>query len=258
MLAEFFYNLVAPYWPNERHQTDRNLDIVRHIGVDTNDLTENMHIDSAEIAAAGKVLIDLDFQPGQLTIGMHVGAGKMFNRWPIGRFGELAQLLKERHDVQIVLFWGPGEQQLSEHFCKYTQFDPIKVPPSTIRKLAASFKNCDAIVCNDTGVMHLAAAADVPLVAIFGPTDPAEWKPIGDKFVALRGNRKSTDAISVEHVYSTLGKLLPQKIRISAELSETLDQSFHKDGIKANFDISESVLDRIDQSLKNYSKAMKE
>lgn len=69
---------------------------------------------------------------------------------------------------------------------------------------------------------------------------------------------KSTDAISVEHVYSTLGKLLPQKSVFPLNSAKRLISLSIKDGIKANFDISESVLDRIDQSLKNYSKAMKE
>jgi heptosyltransferase-2 len=239
----FIYNLIAPYDPHERHQTDRNLDIVRYLGVNTTDLTELMHLSPQELEEARKELYKLDVQPDKPIVGLHVGAGKLFNRWPVGRFGELAQLLKEYNEVQILLFWGPGEEQLAQHFCQYTQFKPIKIAPVTIRKLAAYFKLCDAIICNDTGVMHLAAAVDVPLVAIFGPTDPAEWKPVGDKFIALRGDRKSTDAISTQQVYETLARLLPQKIAFPDELKSLFAvASIQKKAAKVQFDISESVL----------------
>lgn len=241
----FLYNLVAPYSPHKRHQTDRNLDIVRYIGVKATDLAEFMNISPQEMEEARKEFFKLDIQPDKPIIGLHVGAGKLFNRWPVGRFGELAQLLKEYNNVQILLFWGPGEEQIAQHFCQYTQFKPIKIEPVPIRKLAAYFKLCDVIVCNDTGIMHLAAAVDVPLVAIFGPTNPAEWKPIGDKFIALRDDRKSTDAISTQQVYETLAKFLPDKIILSNELKSLFESArIQKKAAKVQFDISESVLKR--------------
>jgi len=52
----FFYNLTAPYSPVEKHQSERNLDIVRHIGVETDDLSEVMHLFNMERQAAQKKL----------------------------------------------------------------------------------------------------------------------------------------------------------------------------------------------------------
>ncbi|MFQ5628936.1 MAG: glycosyltransferase family 9 protein, partial [bacterium] len=254
----FIYNLVAQYWPHARHQSARNLDIVRHIGVDTSDLSEFMYLEKNEIEAARKELLDLKVQPGKMAIGMHVGAGKLYNRWPVGRYGELAQLLKNNNDLQILLFWGPGEEQLADHFCKYTQFKPIKIAPVSLRKLAAYFKHCDALVCNDTGVMHLAAAVNVPLVAIFGPTDPAEWKPIGENFIALRGARNCTDAISVKLVYTALTKLLPDIIALPDKHTSSPSANAVKEvDVNAQFDISESVLKRYVKALDKFGHALR-
>ena len=52
--------------------------------------------------------------------------------------------------------------------------------------MAALVSTLSLFLCNDTGVMHVAASVGTPLVAIFGPTDIAQWKPAGDKFVAVQ------------------------------------------------------------------------
>ncbi len=208
--GNFFYNLIAPYWDGDRHQSERNLDIVRHIGVDTQDPSEVLKVDENLLEKAQEILENLGLRDESLLIGMHVGAGKMFNRWPIIRFAELAQKLHDEYDAQIILFWGPKEQDLADQFQNYVQFQPMLVEPTSLKELAAFFALCDAMVCNDTGVMHLAAAAGVPLVAIFGPTDPAEWKPLGDEFIALRGKRDKTDSVRVRHVLEALGTLLDE------------------------------------------------
>ncbi len=208
--GNFFYNLIAPYWDGDRHQSERNLDIVRHIGVDTQDPSEVLKVDENLLEKAQEILENLGLRDESLLIGMHVGAGKMFNRWPIIRFAELAQKLHDEYDAQIILFWGPKEQDLADQFQNYVQFQPMLVEPTSLKELAAFFALCDAMVCNDTGVMHLAAAAGVPLVAIFGPTDPAEWKPLGDEFIALRGKRDKTDSVRVRHVLEAIGTLLDE------------------------------------------------
>ena len=128
----------------------------------------------------------------------------MMNRWPAVRFAELAQRLHDQFGVQIVLFWGKSEEGLSREFCKQVRFQPIKVAPTALRELAAYFTNCDLLICNDTGVMHIGAAVGVPLVAIFGPTDPKEWKPVGKSFVAVRGEAGKIENVGFDQAFATL------------------------------------------------------
>lgn len=232
----FFYNLLAPYWDEPRHQTERNLDIVRHIEVDTDDLREEIHLTGRELQEARQQLQYYGLDTTRLVIGIHPGAGKIPNRWPVTRFVELAQELVRRFQAQILLFWGPNEEDLKEAFLLEADFTPILIAPTRLRQLAAYFRQCHALVCNDTGVMHLAAAVQVPLVAVFGPTDPEEWKPIGENFIGIRGAGHRTETVSVQQVYEALCQLLGDRLPASlTEVAKPTDAS--------SFDISESKIE---------------
>jgi len=201
----FFYNLIAPYdEAHMKHQSERNLDIVRHVGVDTDDSSEVMQMLPAERQAARNKLAAAGVEEGKLLIGMHVGAGKVMNRWPVSHFAELARRLHDDFDAQILLFWGANEAGLAEQFLEKINFEPIKGSPGGLRELSAYFANCDMLICNDTGVMHIGAAVGVPLLAIFGPTDPKEWKPIGKNFIALRGENGKIENVTVDQAYAAL------------------------------------------------------
>jgi heptosyltransferase-2 len=211
--GNFFYNLIAPCSENEKHQSERNLDIVRYIGVETDDTSEVIHVLDTEREAARAMLKKTGLRYNRPIIGMHVGAGKLMNRWPVNRFADLAQRLHDRCGAEIVLFWGSKETSLSLQFRQAVKFEPVKIAPTGLRELAAFFTQCDAVICNDTGVMHICAAAGVPLVAVFGPTNPKEWKPIGDKFLAIRGEGHETEDVSVEQVLTALSQLLRAKFK---------------------------------------------
>jgi heptosyltransferase-2 len=206
----FFYNLLAPYSTTTVHQTERNLDIVRYIGAQTGDLTACMYVQDAERRDALETLRQRGLRGEKLRIAIHIGAGKVANRWPVARFAQLAQLLHDRLGAQIVLFWGPNETNLTHEFCRLITFIPTKVDPAGLRHLAACFAHCSLLVCNDTGVMHVCAAVGVPLVAVFGPTPPDEWKPIGDSYVAVRSSSCTVDGVEVDSVYAQVTLLLQQ------------------------------------------------
>jgi len=212
----FLYNVVAPLHRPPRHQTDRNLDIVRILDADTQDLSEEIRISENEQMSARERFSKASL-PAPLLIGMHIGAGKKPNRWPVKNFARLAEEVREKYGAEVILFWGLAEGDLCREFCRSVSFKPITMEPSSLVQLAACFSQCDAMVFNDTGVMHLAAAVGVPLVAIFGPTDPGEWMPIGKNCASIRGERGVTGNVSPEQVLRELQNLLGEKLKRSAE-----------------------------------------
>jgi len=203
----FFYNLEAPDSSVDTHQSERNVNIVRYIGADTSDLSETVHVTREE-----QERIRLEYKhiytPKHPTIGLHVGANKIENRWPIENFCRLADLLQEKHGFQVVAFWGPKEENLGKQFLQKVRSQPAWVEPSSLRRQAVHFSLCHAAVCNDTGIMHLCAAVGTPLVALFGPTDPRFWKPEGETFIAVRGRGNRTDGLDVKTVHKTVLSLL--------------------------------------------------
>ncbi len=206
----FFYNLISDSPKIKKHQTERNLDIVRHLGIDTKNLQETTHVNEAEYIKIKDSYKSIYEDKSKIVIGMHIGANKVENRWPVQNFCELGYLLSETHDLKINIFWGPKESDLKKQFSKRARFQYTAISPANIQNLAIHFKLCDLVICHDTGVMHLCAAVNTPLVAIFGPTDPKYWKPIGEDFIAIRNQDGVTGSVSVKQVKTTVEKLINQ------------------------------------------------
>ena len=99
------------------------------------------------------------------------GARWPTKRWPVERFAAVAQELAREEGAAVVVLGGPDEAQLASALC-----DGLDVPAIngagtlTLMHSAALMSRCRLLISNDSGLMHMAAALQVPVVAIFGPT----------------------------------------------------------------------------------------
>jgi heptosyltransferase I len=118
------------------------------------------------------------------------GAGWGAKRWPTRRYGEVARRLG-KDGLRVLVNCGPGEEKLFEEVNAASDYSvmPIK---STITELIALTRRARLFIGGDTGPMHLAAALRVPVVAIFGPTDPIRNGPFGTRSVVLRNPASTT------------------------------------------------------------------
>ncbi|MBN1895733.1 glycosyltransferase family 9 protein, partial [bacterium] len=188
-------------------QSARNLDIVRIIGADSVDLHETVHVTAGEKDEIRRRFPELYGGTGPV-VGFHIGANKKENRWPLARFAELRDMLHRAGLKPPAVFWGPAEKDLGSEFLRLVKRPVHAVEPGNLREQAVHFALCDAVICNDTGVMHLCASVGTPLVALFGPTDPEFWKPVGDSFIALRSRDRRTESVSAVEVRKALFKIL--------------------------------------------------
>jgi heptosyltransferase-1 len=102
------------------------------------------------------------------------GAAQPNKRWPIERFAELADKISSRFGMQIVATGSQGEREYIEAIGKGV----INLAGKTsMRELIPLMKKASLVVSNDTGPGHIAAALGVPIVMIFGPTNPARVCP---------------------------------------------------------------------------------
>lgn len=112
---------------------------------------------------------------GSKTVLIHPGAGSPRKRWPLKAFLELADLAKTRRlNPEFVV--GPADRELLAEL--ETHGLPIHCPADCL-DLLRLYRSAAAYVGNDSGASHLAAWANLPSVVIFGPSDPARWRPIG-------------------------------------------------------------------------------
>jgi len=110
------------------------------------------------------------------TVLIHPGAGSPRKRWPFAGFRDVAEQL---HALELSpeFVVGPAEQDLLPELGHH---NAAAHHPVGILDLLARLRSAAAYIGNDSGVSHLAAWAGLPSVVIFGPTDPARWRPRGD------------------------------------------------------------------------------
>ena len=174
------------YQKGETHEVDRNLELVRLIcqGESKRQLVFNLLPD--EIANAKRLLASFGVEDDIFLIGIHPGGSSFDKRWPEKQYAELANRLVDHYNATILLLRGPDEAELTHNVQEAMQSDAIAYAPKTIRELGALLSRCDLVVCNDSGPMHLAAALNIPTVAIFGPTDHVAWHPMSENASVVR------------------------------------------------------------------------
>jgi heptosyltransferase-2 len=111
-----------------------------------------------------------------------IGAGASYGSakcWPPDRFADFVNRLRVHADADVILFGTAAEQQVSDAIAAEIKGASINLVGKTaIADLPALLAGCQLFVGNDSGAMHVAAAVGLPVVAIFGPTDPLGTAPL--------------------------------------------------------------------------------
>lgn len=111
-----------------------------------------------------------------------IGAGASYGSakcWPPGRFAELANRLQTQTQADVILFGTLAEAAVSSAIAAGMNHPPIDLTGKTsINDLPALLSHCQLFIGNDSGAMHVAAAVGLPVVAVFGPTDPFGTAPV--------------------------------------------------------------------------------
>jgi lipopolysaccharide heptosyltransferase II len=124
----------------------------------------------------------------QLKIGLCPGAEYgPAKRWLPERFAEAAVKVAAQAPVQWVLFGTPKDAEIGEQIAAGLGDSCVnRIGQTTLEQLILALRECRLLLTNDTGTMHLASLLGVPVVAIFGSTEPGLTGPLGDDHIALR------------------------------------------------------------------------
>ena len=159
-----------------RHEAEYSLDLVRAMGVRTENPAPEIHLTSAE-KELGKSL--REGWGGLPAVGLHVTSGKSAPNWPAARWAELAAILRGSGQVKVVVTDHEVPAELSDLAGVDTpnQGQPLRVTAATIAAL-------DLLVSASTGPMHMAGALGRPTLSLFCPKpacEPALWGPLGNQ-----------------------------------------------------------------------------
>ena len=112
-------------------------------------------------------------------------------RWRPERYAELVRWLSGEAEAQVVMFGGADEARLAEGIAAASGVSGVSMVSfcgqTDIGTLSWLLSWCAAVVSNDTGVMHIGAAVGTPVVALFGPTSPLGFAPVGEQHRIVQG-----------------------------------------------------------------------
>jgi heptosyltransferase-2 len=162
-----------------RHQRDYYLDLLAGLGFRTVSQGAGLTVSEEERAAAEKTLKDAGRDLSRPLVILNPGAAYgPAKRWPAERFAKLGRLFRAHAGADILLVGSAGERELAGAIAAAVGGPIMNLAGRTsLRELSALIGLGRLFVTNDTGPMHLADALGTPILAIFGPTDPAATGP---------------------------------------------------------------------------------
>ncbi|RKY01274.1 hypothetical protein DRP77_09930 [Candidatus Poribacteria bacterium] len=165
---------------SRRHAVERYLDVLRERGIDVRGAEPRDVLRDEEIKSARTLLRERGVDPEGMIVGIHPGGGWPYKLWGAEGFARLAEMFAAELGARVLLFCGPGEEELAERVESLSSAGVIRFEGLPLRTVAALISLCSLYVGNDTGTTHLAAAVGTPTVAIFGPTDHIRSGPYGE------------------------------------------------------------------------------
>jgi ADP-heptose:LPS heptosyltransferase len=138
-------------------------------------------------------------------LAVHPGSGSPDKTWPAARFASLLDALGAE---RFLIVEGPADAEAAAALRARGGATTARGLPA--RVLGAALARAAAYVGNDSGVTHLAAACGAPTVALYGPTDPGVWAPVGGRVAIVRSGGNSMDGIAVDAVAAAVAPFLAE------------------------------------------------
>jgi heptosyltransferase-3 len=230
------YTTIGRHRPESRHRIEKDLDVLRALGIESSAGPPCLEVSAEDEHAAADLLDDFGagtFSPRRPLVMLQPGARYWFKAWPAERFAALGDRLAQRFDCQVLIGGDRHDRPLAESIRSQLRSKPVVLAGRTsVLQHAAVLKRCALFVGNDNGPMHMASALGVPVLALFGPSDPAEWGPRGGAAEVLykgldcrecfhptcrRGEQSCMRLISVDEVFIAAERLLVRGSKFEAQ-----------------------------------------
>ena len=129
-----------------------------------------------------------DVRDAPRTVFIHPGSGSPHKCLPCEPLGRLVRDVARDAAIRIVICEGPNDRDAVERLLNSVGETPHdRLRGKTLEEMTCCLTRADVFVGHDSGLTHLAAACGVPTVAIFGPTNPDQWRPLGEHVVVQQG-----------------------------------------------------------------------
>lgn len=164
-----------------KHESERNLDLLKAIGLKTGSTKTELWVNNKDISAADALLASNGISTSDRFACIYPSGGSsVLKQWPASNFIALGRSIFERYGLKVLVAGGPGDEAVCREVSKgIGQGAHDLCGGLGLRIAAAIFKRSELFVGNDTGPTHIAAAMGATVLAIFGASCPHRFAPVG-------------------------------------------------------------------------------
>jgi 3-deoxy-D-manno-octulosonic-acid transferase/heptosyltransferase-1 len=189
--AYLFLNECVPAADMNRHALERNLLLLRALGIVTNDIEYHIPTGQDEQAAVADLLEKYGLDAHRRLVAVNPSTRWESKLWRRDRFAELADRIIDDFDAAVVFTGSAADRDLLASIITAMKHTAVNLAGrTTLKELTVLYTKCALAVTTDTGPMHLAVAAGTPVVALFGPTAPWRTGPYGAVHKVVRTELK--------------------------------------------------------------------
>jgi len=210
-----------------RHKTEVHLARLRELGIPAGYKPFPVWISRADENKARLLLRDKGISDGEKLICVSPGAKSHIKRWSEEGFAKACDLLAAEYKARFVLIGDDTDRQICQRVINMMRSYAVSVAGQTnLGQLAWIIKRSSLLITNDSAPLHIASSMGTPVVAIFGPTDPAKYGPRPEgpgialhkklhcspcEVAACKYNLECMKAVTAEEVFDTAKKVLDDR-----------------------------------------------
>jgi len=240
----FMLTKAVPYGGEDRrmHHIDYYMELLNHAGIQAERSEPWLYLTLEERLRAREALKGLKRPVVGINPGAAYGSAK---QWLPERFARVAERVIRELDGSAVIFGGPKETAIARDITARVRGHEVSgrlialAGKTTLRELIALISECDVLVTNDSGPMHIGYAVKTPLVALFGSTDPELTGPVGAGNIVIKKDvpcgpcflrkckepsLRCMEAIGAGEVFEAVVKLLPRARAVFFDRDGTLNE----------------------------------
>ena len=217
-----FLNERIPAVDMEIHALTRGMVLLNAIGIPTNEIEYKLPVSNDDCEKVDELMKRHDINGVKFLIAINPVAKWESKLWPKERFARLADMIIDEYAARIIFTGGSEDRHIIQDIMSVMKGRALNLAGhTTLKMLAALYEKTVLVISTDTGPMHLAAAMETPVVAIFGPTAPWRTGPYGSGHRVVRADPecspcfkrqcKTIDCmhqISVDQVFDAVSKII--------------------------------------------------
>ena len=164
------------------HSLEYQIRTLKALGCSVNNARPYIHISEEDRLQANSLLKEVGISEDDKIAVIAPAVLKKHNEWQPDKFALIADYYQQKRCLKILFASGPNQGSQIKRIGKFMNTNFISLAErTTIKDLAAISKRSIFLLCHNSGPMHLGAAVGVPVFALFGPSNPTAWRPLGDR-----------------------------------------------------------------------------